>query len=169
VAKIFKGECYESLLAAQLAVFFTAVFVTKPDSSRARSAEHFVVCKGFRPPAQYTPILLSLFAAPPAQQHKTANALAKDSAAATTAAAAVAATAAVAAVASDRKADGSAVAVQSVNDIVVPFLACGDLQPYDTMPPARTGPAAAIAAPNTKGTSAARQSYSSFLADAAAD
>lgn len=47
VAKIFKNENV-GLLVEQLNVIFATVEVVKPSSSRVRSAEHFVVAKGFR-------------------------------------------------------------------------------------------------------------------------
>lgn len=51
-AKIFKDESYP-LLESQLRVFFGYVHCVKPLSSRARSAEHFVVCQDFDPLAGY--------------------------------------------------------------------------------------------------------------------
>ena len=51
-AKIFKDAGY-GWLESQLRVFFEYVECVKPTSSRIRSAEHFVVCKGFRLPAGY--------------------------------------------------------------------------------------------------------------------
>lgn len=58
VAKIFRGECFE-LLKQQLQLFFHSVHCFKPLSSRAKSAEAFVVCMGFSKPADYTPTLFS--------------------------------------------------------------------------------------------------------------
>ena len=52
VCKIFRDEGY-GLLESQLQVFFSAVECVKPSSSRMRSAEHFVVCKGFALPKGY--------------------------------------------------------------------------------------------------------------------
>ena len=52
VCKIFKDEAY-GLLEGQLRVFFGSVECVKPSSSRMRSAEHFVVCKGFALPPGY--------------------------------------------------------------------------------------------------------------------
>jgi tRNA (cytidine32/guanosine34-2'-O)-methyltransferase len=57
-AKIFKFENY-TLLEQQLRVFFRHVACFKPSSSRVRSAEHFVVCRGFRLPPLYTPSFFS--------------------------------------------------------------------------------------------------------------
>jgi cell division protein FtsJ len=50
VAKVFKGDCF-SLLMQQLDTMFNVVHCVKPYSSRERSAEHFVVCLDFNPPA----------------------------------------------------------------------------------------------------------------------
>jgi tRNA (cytidine32/guanosine34-2'-O)-methyltransferase len=52
VCKVFKDAGYE-WLDAQLRVFFEFVECVKPSSSRIRSAEHFVVCKGFNLPVGY--------------------------------------------------------------------------------------------------------------------
>lgn len=49
VAKVFRGRDL-TLLVAQLRLFFDAVTVAKPASSRANSSECFVVCEGFHPP-----------------------------------------------------------------------------------------------------------------------
>jgi tRNA (cytidine32/guanosine34-2'-O)-methyltransferase len=46
-AKIFKGDCL-SLLQSQLALLYERVDVLKPSSSRLRSAEHFIVGRGFK-------------------------------------------------------------------------------------------------------------------------
>nr|WCZ58707.1 tRNA (cytidine(32)/guanosine(34)-2'-O)-methyltransferase [Seculamonas ecuadoriensis] len=54
VAKIFRGADLD-LLRAQLGMFFERVAVSKPKSSRASSAEAFVVCQQFRLPVGYTP------------------------------------------------------------------------------------------------------------------
>ncbi|KDO31530.1 hypothetical protein SPRG_03458 [Saprolegnia parasitica CBS 223.65] len=58
VAKIFRCKHYE-FLAAQLSLFFAEVTCAKPQSSRASSNEHFVVCRGFRLPPGYTPVMTS--------------------------------------------------------------------------------------------------------------
>jgi len=52
VCKIFRDEGYGTL-ESQLLLFFGAVECVKPSSSRMRSAEHFVVCKGFSLPVGY--------------------------------------------------------------------------------------------------------------------
>ena len=49
VAKVFRGRDL-TLLVAQLRLFFRAVTVAKPSSSRTNSSECFVVCEGFDPP-----------------------------------------------------------------------------------------------------------------------
>ncbi|KAG9396806.1 Ribosomal RNA large subunit methyltransferase E [Carpediemonas membranifera] len=56
VAKIFKGGD-TSLIVAQLELFFSYVRIHKPPSSRAASQEAFVVCKGFKLPADYVPTM----------------------------------------------------------------------------------------------------------------
>ena len=58
VAKIFRCKHYE-FLAAQLSIFFDEVTCAKPQSSRASSNEHFVVCRGFHLPPDYTPVMTS--------------------------------------------------------------------------------------------------------------
>jgi tRNA (cytidine32/guanosine34-2'-O)-methyltransferase len=52
IAKIFKSSAYQ-LLYTQLKIFFHSVEAIKPASSRARSAENFIVCKGFKQPRDY--------------------------------------------------------------------------------------------------------------------
>ncbi|KAA0875291.1 23S rRNA (uridine(2552)-2'-O)-methyltransferase RlmE [Nitrincola tapanii] len=47
VAKVFHGEGYEEYIRS-LREQFDSVVVRKPDASRSRSREVFVVCKGFR-------------------------------------------------------------------------------------------------------------------------
>lgn len=47
VAKVFKSENM-SLMVEQLGLLFSTVEVIKPPSSRIRSAEHFIVAKGYR-------------------------------------------------------------------------------------------------------------------------
>lgn len=57
VAKVFRGENIE-LLIAKLRIFFKeGVFVAKPKSSRNSSIECFIVGKGFNLPQNYTPEL----------------------------------------------------------------------------------------------------------------
>ncbi|KNC77452.1 ribosomal RNA large subunit methyltransferase J [Sphaeroforma arctica JP610] len=60
LAKMFKGN--ETVhLVSQMKVLFTHVTISKPRSSRAASAEAFVVCVGYRPPVGYTPTLSNAF------------------------------------------------------------------------------------------------------------
>ena len=54
VAKIFRGRDV-SLLYSQLRCFFEEVTIAKPKSSRNSSIESFVVCRRFRPPADFVP------------------------------------------------------------------------------------------------------------------
>ena len=58
VAKIFRGKNI-TLLYAQLRVFFKSVTACKPKSSRNSSIEAFVVCRGYDPPKDYTPVMSS--------------------------------------------------------------------------------------------------------------
>jgi hypothetical protein len=59
VAKIFRGKDV-SLLYSQLRCFFEEVTVAKPKSSRNSSIESFVVCRGYNPPAGFTPTMDAL-------------------------------------------------------------------------------------------------------------
>lgn len=59
VAKMFKDRAYP-LLEAQLLMFFDRVDCMKPSSSRVRSAEHFVICQGFKIPDGYQLTSLNL-------------------------------------------------------------------------------------------------------------
>jgi 23S rRNA (uridine2552-2'-O)-methyltransferase len=47
VVKVFQGDGFEAFLKAIRAVF-TTVRIRKPDSSRARSRETFIVATGFK-------------------------------------------------------------------------------------------------------------------------
>lgn len=58
VAKIFRSSD-AALLRAQLRIFFDRVDVFKPKSSRDRSVEAFVICRGFSP---HPPTALASFA-----------------------------------------------------------------------------------------------------------
>lgn len=60
VAKIFRGKDV-SLLYSQLKIFFSEVIITKPRSSRNSSIEAFAVCRDYRPPEDYKPILFNTF------------------------------------------------------------------------------------------------------------
>ena len=94
VAKVFRGPCFH-LLEMQLRLFFREVHCFKPRSSRVQSAEHFVVCRFFEQPKNYTP---SLFSAVP-----------KDGL-----------------IYTKRPSEAER------HGALVPFLACGDLSPFDT-------------------------------------
>jgi len=140
VAKIFRGRDV-SLLYAQLRCFFKEVTVAKPKSSRNSSIESFVVCRFFDPPqgwvadmdsflmdAKYTapgtdapllqvtpgvgqtvfartstPLLDALHSVPPADPT-------------------------VASAAATAATDSNA----SATDVLVPFVACGDLSGFDS-------------------------------------
>lgn len=99
VAKIFKAEAFD-LLAAQLRIFFDSVQCVKPPSSRAKSAEHFIVCKQHRKPPGYRAVFLD----------------------------AVPATATPATTAAE-----SEDAASHLNQLIMPFLRCGDLAPHDQL------------------------------------
>ncbi|KOC64896.1 Putative ribosomal RNA methyltransferase 1, partial [Habropoda laboriosa] len=58
VAKIFRAKDV-TLLYAQLQIFFSYVYCTKPCSSRNSSIEAFVVCKNYSPPEGYKPHLMN--------------------------------------------------------------------------------------------------------------
>lgn len=57
VAKIFKGE-NTGLLLAQFRLFFDSVEIYKPPSSRASSAEHFIICRAYCCPPGFSSSLL---------------------------------------------------------------------------------------------------------------
>lgn len=59
VAKIFRGKDI-TLLIAQLGIFFHQVQVVKPKSSRTSSIEAFVVCRNFKLPQNYEPIMFDV-------------------------------------------------------------------------------------------------------------
>ncbi|GAB0490713.1 hypothetical protein MMPV_001950 [Pyropia vietnamensis] len=64
VAKVFAaggggGAGAAATLVAQLRVFFRAVALAKPRSSRITSAEAFVVCRGYAPPSAWVPRVLA--------------------------------------------------------------------------------------------------------------
>lgn len=131
VAKVFKQED-ASLLLTQMRAFFRYVCVAKPPASRSTSTEAFVVCKGFAPPAGYEPSMdtpyygmvrpgAELLVAPiDGAAHVAADAgkfcasavPSTSDAAAATAEATIAETAEV------------------VNDVLVPYIACGDLSGF---------------------------------------
>jgi tRNA (cytidine32/guanosine34-2'-O)-methyltransferase len=99
-------------LEQQLDVFFQHVLCMKPLSSRPSSAESFVVCRGFCLPVGYKP---SLFSAIPSElmtfyQKKQAETKSQTEVASTSTSTAL------------------------VSDVAVPFLACGDLSGFDSLP-----------------------------------
>jgi tRNA (cytidine32/guanosine34-2'-O)-methyltransferase len=96
VAKIFKAEAYD-LLASQLRIFFHSVECVKPVSSRVKSAEHFVVCKGYRKPNGYSAVFLDAV--------KTGEA--------------------------NAAANSKAEQQSELNQLIMPYLRCGDLAPLD--------------------------------------
>ena len=57
VSKIFRGP-HTPFLCEKLEVFFRAVTVVKPKSSRNSSMECFVLCSGFRLPRGFTPSMI---------------------------------------------------------------------------------------------------------------
>ena len=56
VAKIFTRQESGELLTLQFRQWFADVSIVKPRSSRAASAEHFLVCRNFSPPPGFDPI-----------------------------------------------------------------------------------------------------------------
>ena len=58
VAKFFYASNYP-LLHSQMSCWFTDVRYVKPHSSRVRSAEHFLLCTGYKPPRNYKPFWCS--------------------------------------------------------------------------------------------------------------
>lgn len=126
VAKVFKQED-ASLLLTQMRAFFRYVCVAKPPASRSTSTEAFVVCKGYAPPAGYEPSMdtpyygmarpgAALMVAPP-------TAVASEGGGSSISGSCCGSAAADAAV------DGpcSDASPATVNDVLVPYIACGDL------------------------------------------
>lgn len=52
ISKVFKGHD-TTFLNSQFKVFFKHVDIMKPKSSRASSAEHFIVCRFYDPPKDF--------------------------------------------------------------------------------------------------------------------
>ena len=101
VAKIFRGKDV-ALLYSQLRLFFERVACAKPKSSRNSSIEAFVVCQGYAPPEDFTPAKLRRVL-----EQRASGMLREDA--------------------------GAAMAGTTgwPPDVVVPFVACGDLGGYD--------------------------------------
>jgi len=114
VAKIFRAEAYQ-LLCSQLQIFFKSVQCIKPASSRAKSAEHFIVCKQFSRPPGYEAVFVDAVSAP----YTTSNTAAQSN-------------------------DGNNPTPpnpsptnthSSINQLIMPFLKCGDFSPHDSLQP----------------------------------
>lgn len=60
VAKIFRGKDI-TLMYSQLKLFFNFVACAKPRSSRNSSIESFIVCKDFKMPENYKPVMSDFF------------------------------------------------------------------------------------------------------------
>jgi len=106
VAKVFKGPCIQ-LLQMQLDIFFENVHLVKPKSSRQASAEHFIVCRKFRCPSGYKPRLFSAIPEDGMNDYF-----------------------------KEKKAPSNVKEKltefeKQVRQIIVPFLACGDLSGFD--------------------------------------
>lgn len=107
VAKVFRGRDL-TLLVAQLRLFFDAVTVAKPSSSRINSSECFVVCEGFNPP--------------PGPRGECLPALAG----------AVAEAEAKAAAGSEQAGgEGAADGSRQLQQAIAPYVECGDLSGFD--------------------------------------
>ena len=145
VAKIFRAEAYP-LLEAQLHVFFRSVQCIKPASSRAKSAEHFIVCKQYAKPPGYESVFVD---------------------SATVAAASASASAAATTTTTITPASASPAApLSSLNRIIMPFLHSGDLAPHDDTTAANgKEPAASAVASKADATvpATAAGSYTRFL------
>lgn len=60
ISKIFRGN-HDFFLFSQFKIFFGHVELYKPHSSRESSAEHFIVCRFFRPPKDFALKFVSTF------------------------------------------------------------------------------------------------------------
>lgn len=115
MAKVFRGRDL-TLLVAQLRLFFDAVTVAKPSSSRVNSSECFVVCEGFNPPPGPRGACLPALAGPVAEAEAEA--------------AAAAAAAAGGANGAEEAGAGGGGAVQ-LQKTIAPYVQCGDLSGFD--------------------------------------
>lgn len=115
MAKVFRGRDL-TLLVAQLRLFFDAVTVAKPSSSRVNSSECFVVCEGFNPPPGPRGACLPALAGPVAEAEAEA--------------AAAAAAAAGGANGAEEAGAGGDGALQ-LQKTIAPYVQCGDLSGFD--------------------------------------
>ncbi|OUS47870.1 FtsJ-like methyltransferase-domain-containing protein [Ostreococcus tauri] len=90
-----------SLLYSQLKIFFPDVTCAKPKSSRNSSIEAFIVCRGYAPPEGFEPHHLTRILEARATSHTAGGE------------------------------DGTVGTMSWPNNVLVPFLACGDLSGYD--------------------------------------
>ena len=109
MAKVFRGKNVQ-LLYDQLKVFFPLVTVAKPRSSRNASIEAFVVCQNYLPPLGFEPVMLKKVL----ESKMTLEELTQDH---------------------EEEASPSCSHL-STSEVkpkhVVPFVACGDLQGWDS-------------------------------------
>ncbi|KAJ9074812.1 tRNA (uridine-2'-O-)-methyltransferase trm7, variant 2 [Entomophthora muscae] len=104
VAKIFRGKDI-TLLYAQLKLFFKTVTCSKPRSSRNSSVEAFIVCQDYSPPEGYVPSMVNPMMDLSYSMHLLLTILTlKD----------------------------EANPLVGPNRMIVPFIACGDLEGFDS-------------------------------------
>lgn len=121
VSKVFLGPSRGETTLSQLSVLFEHAEFFKPRSSRLASAEHFVVCRNFRPPRGFHPRMLhdilsdpTSAVLPPLPKQVVLSDLAL-------------------ADGHDAADDAMDDAASVVANVVVPFLACGDLSGIDAV------------------------------------
>lgn len=119
VMKIFKGRDV-SLMLSQLRTFYQRVLIAKPKSSRSASLEAFIVCQGFSPPPGYAPSM-----DPPAYGGPGFALSAKHAESCHHAGAAPASDGLSTA------APGTPLCPACVDEVIVPYVACGDLAGMD--------------------------------------
>ena len=127
VAKIFRGRDV-SLLTSQLRMFYARVTIAKPKSSRAASLEAFVVCQGYRPPAGYVPSMdPPAYGAPgfaPSARHSADGCRRRGGSSSCGGASG-----------SDERPPADAASAAAcpacVDELLVPYVACGDLAGFD--------------------------------------